>query len=93
MYELIAHTAPDDIIPSKNHEIYSCVWNNSCDGEKIKIDRNHPPWNEKHIGHDINPDTKSNKGEINGISISPITLTLFLNPLKIELNTIIFINP
>jgi hypothetical protein len=45
------------------------------------------------MGHDINPDTKSNKGEINGISISPITLTLFLNPLKIELNTIIFINP
>ena len=82
MYELIAHTAPDDIIPSKNHEIYSCVWNNSCDGEKIKIDRNHPPWNEKHMGHPKIPEMKLNTPDTTGISELPISLIPFRNPLK-----------
>jgi hypothetical protein len=62
-------------------------------GEKIKIDKNHPPWNEKHIGHDINPEIKSKIGAITGILLSPNFFKLFLNPEKIELKTIIFISP
>ena len=40
-----------------------------------------------------NPEIKPLTGDINGISKLPIFLTASLKSLKIELNTIIFINP
>jgi hypothetical protein len=93
MKALIAHTAPDDIIPSKNQLVHNGVLKSSWDGENIHKDKNQPPWNEKHMGQDIKPEIKPLTGDINGISKLPILLTPSLKSLKIELNTIIFINP
>jgi hypothetical protein len=54
----IAHTAPDDKIPSKNQLIHIGVPNNSNVGEKIVNDKINPPQVEKHIGQLNIPDMK-----------------------------------
>jgi hypothetical protein len=55
---LIAHTAPADIIPSKNQEHIKGVLNIVFVGEYINTDNTNPPHVEKHNGQLINPDKK-----------------------------------
>ncbi len=54
----IAHTAPDDSIPSKNQDMFWCSENNSCVGEYIKNPRKNPPQVLKHMGQDKIPEIK-----------------------------------
>jgi len=76
----IAHTAPDDNIPSKNQDIFWCNANNSCVGEYIKSPRKNPPQVLKHIGHDKIPDI-NRPIKLSGICIlSPQLLKKFLSP-------------
>jgi hypothetical protein len=65
MIEFIAHTAPEDNIPSKNQHTHNGVPNKVNVGEKIDKDRNQPPWNPKHMGHDKIPEINSPTG-LNG---------------------------
>jgi hypothetical protein len=77
---LIPQTAPDDNIPSKNHEHHSGALNITLIGEYIKRDKNHPPWKEKHIGQDKIPDINPPK-KLNGANLfSPHFLKKSLNP-------------
>jgi hypothetical protein len=58
MIAFIAHTAPDDNIPSKNHPHHNGIPNNVIVGENTANDKNQPPWKPKHIAHDNIPDMK-----------------------------------
>jgi hypothetical protein len=53
---LITHTAPADVIPSKNHEYSNGVLNIKFTGENINKDNTNPPHVEKHKGQLIIPD-------------------------------------
>jgi hypothetical protein len=63
--EFIAHTAPDDKIPSKNQLIHNGVPNKVKVGENITNDKKNPPHVEKHIGQDNIPDMNF-ANELNG---------------------------
>jgi hypothetical protein len=93
MIELIAHTAPEENIPSKNHEYSIGVPKYVFVGEKTNNPRKNPPHTEKHIGHVITPCINLKMCEINDTFNSEKNLTVSLIPEKIELNTIMFINP
>lgn len=77
---LIAHTAPDDNIASKNQLTLIGVPNNTNVGENITNDKNQPEWKLKHSGQvkipDINLPTPLN----NCLSLSPHLWKKFLSP-------------
>jgi hypothetical protein len=52
----IPHTAPADVIPSKNHDTVSLTPNKTCIGENITIPKKKPPHVEKQSGQLISPD-------------------------------------
>jgi hypothetical protein len=80
----IAHTAPDDKIPSKNQLIHIGVPNNSNVGEKIVNDKINPPQVEKHIGQLNIPEMKC-ANPLKGRNLSsPHFLNESLNPWNID---------
>jgi len=77
---LIPQTAPDESIPSKNHEHHSGVLNITFVGEYINRDKMNPPHVEKHIGQESIPDINS-PTLFSGIRLSfPQFLKKFLSP-------------
>lgn len=81
MKALIAHTAPDENKPSKNHEIYGLVPKNWWVGENKTAPKKNPTHVEQHIIQDKIPEMKLKVSEkIN--SDSPYALIKFLIPLN-----------
>lgn len=80
--EFIAHTAPDDNIPSKNQEIQIGVPNNILTGENTSKDKTKPPQVLKHIGHDNIPSMNLGKNAIEEFE-SPAFLKKSLSPWNI----------
>lgn len=84
MIAFIAHTAPEDIIPSKNQLTHIGDPNSSKLGEKTNKDKKNPPQVEKHIGQDSIPEMNSPRGLNGEYGLSPQFEKKSLNLLKIE---------